>query len=218
MSAHLSRRHTIATVAGAVAAIAAIAYPLTVQLTRDVRLLGAIVSLLAVSLLIRLLLSRIEPLYKGLGVALVTGLAIGAWWLGPADLLTWQPALLNGTLLMAFAASLRTGMPLIERIARVRAMPVGPHNLDYLRGLTAVWAGFFAVATSMSVLAALAEPHWWLWWNGRLIYVAIAALVIGERLYRLHYRRQLARQGRLPDWDRDRFGTLAALIRARLNW
>ena len=80
-------------------------------------------------------------------------------------------------------------------------MPVGSHNRIYLRRLTAVWGGFFAVASALSLLGATAAPDVWLRWNGLGVYAATALLIVGERLYRIRYRRRLARDGLLPECE-----------------
>jgi len=185
--------------AGLIGGIAAIAYPLALHLSEDLRLIGGIVLLLATALLLRLCLSTLEPAYKLLGAVLGITLACGVLLAGPERLLRWQPALLNLTLLCACAFSLHRGTPLIERIARARNMPVGPHNLNYLRALTGVWAAFFALASLLSLLSAGAAHERWVLWNGGGIYLSIALLLIGERLYRVRYRRRLVREGRLQD-------------------
>jgi len=184
-----------------VAAVGAIAYPLALHLAPQVQLLGPIVAVLVIALLVRLMLSSLERPYKLLGAVLAATLVLGAVVAGPARMLRWQPALLNLTLMCACAYSLHRGMPLIERIARARRMPVGSHNRIYLRRLTAVWGGFFAVASALSLLGATVAPDVWLRWNGLGVYAAIVLLIVGERLYRIRYRRRLARDGLLPECD-----------------
>lgn|GEM_PF-1801711 len=192
-------RRSVEGAAAMVAGLAAIAYPLALHVGADLRLIGTIVLLLTCSLLLRLALSTLETGYKLLGALLGVTLAIGALLAGPERLLRWQPALLNLTLLCAFAYSLVRGTPMIERIARARYMPVGAHNVSYLRRLTGVWVAFFALSTGLSVLSIGAAHGRWVLWNGRGVYLCIALLIIGERLYRIRYRRRLAREGRLPD-------------------
>jgi len=183
---------------GAVAGVSALAYPFALHLLPGPRLLMSILAVLTAALLIRVLLSDASRRVRALTLAGVTLLVLVAFVLGAQRLLYLQPVLLNGALLIAFTASLWRGMPLIERIARVRRMPVGDHNLTYLRVLTAVWAGFFAVATVISLLTLDGNPVIRLWWNGGGIYAAILVLVGGERWYRGVYRRRLVREGLIP--------------------
>ena len=104
-----------------------------------------------------------------------------------ADWMLWYPVLVNASLLSVFGASLFSGMPVVERLARLglRGKPLPPEGVAYTRRVTAVWCGFFVVNGSIAVATILADDlTLWALWNGGLSYVAIGCLMVGEYLYR----------------------------------
>lgn len=127
-----------------------------------------------------------------LGVRLALALAglvlVGlAALLDEADWMLWYPVLVNASLLSVFGASLFSGMPVVERLARLglRGKPLPPEGVAYTRRVTAVWCGFFVVNGSIAVATILADDlTLWALWNGGLSYVAIGCLMGGEYLYR----------------------------------
>ena len=107
--------------------------------------------------------------------------------LDEADWMLWYPVLVNASLLSVFGASLFSGMPVVERLARLglRGKPLPPEGVAYTRRVTAVWCGFFVVNGSIAVATILADDlTLWALWNGGLSYVAIGCLMGGEYLYR----------------------------------
>ena len=107
--------------------------------------------------------------------------------LDEADWMLWYPVLVNASLLSVFGASLFSGMPVVERLARLglRGKPLPPEGVAYTRRVTAVWCGFFVVHGSIAVATILADDlTLWALWNGGLSYVAIGCLMGGEYLYR----------------------------------
>ncbi|WP_144635372.1 hypothetical protein [Bordetella genomosp. 13] len=114
-----------------------------------------------------------------LAFCLVLAIAQGDGWL------RWYPVLINAGLLAVFGASLLRGMPVIERLARLREPDLPPSGVRYTRRVTVVWTLFFA-ANGLAA-AALAEWGSWDWWtlyNGCISYVLIGALLAGEWLVR----------------------------------
>ena len=171
-------------------------YPLAVFFGADVVGLGTLAGLLAAGLLLRLMIMPIALHLKCAGVLLV--LAIASFWLLHSDerWLTLHPVVLNVCLLALFGGSLVRGTPMIERIARVRKMDVGEHNLGYLRRLTAIWAAFFALASIVSIATVIhGDRGLWTLWNGVLVYVGIGALTLGELIVRRRFKARLRRQG-----------------------
>lgn len=182
--------------AGAMVAL----YPLAVYFGADRIGLETLAGLLAAGLLLRLLVMPIRPQLKLAGACLLA--LVGMLWAYQQDdrWLILHPVFLNVALMSLFGLSLLRGLPMIERIARWRGMPVGEHNIRYLRGLTCVWAVFFAVCSGIS-LATVWHGNRALWalWNGALVYVSIGALTIGELLYRRRFKARLKSEGRLPE-------------------
>ena len=125
------------------------------------------------------------------GTACVLGVRLAlvglAALLDEADWMLWYPVLVNASLLSVFGASLFSGMPVVERLARLglRGKPLPPEGVAYTRRVTAVWCGFFVVNGSIAVATILADDlTLWALWNGGLSYVAIGCLMGGEYLYR----------------------------------
>ena len=79
--------------------------------------------------------------------------------LDEADWMLWYPVLVNASLLSVFGASLFSGMPVVERLARLglRGKPLPPEGVAYTRRVTAVWCGFFVVNGSIAVATILAD-------------------------------------------------------------
>ena len=89
--------------------------------------------------------------------------------LDEADWMLWYPVLVNASLLSVFGASLFSGMPVVERLARLglRGKPLPPEGVAYTRRVTAVWCGFFVVNGSIAVATILADDlTLWALWNG----------------------------------------------------
>lgn len=99
--------------------------------------------------------------------------------------LRWYPVLVNGMMLALFGASLKSGRPVVEQLARLRHPDLPPEGVRYTRNVTRVWCGFFAL--NGSVAAALAAWGPWSWWtayNGAVSYVLMGLLMAGEWLLR----------------------------------
>lgn len=105
-------------------------------------------------------------------------------------MLLYYPALVNFSLVVVFAASLRSE-PLLLRIVRARGMPVSKYGPVYLHRLTAVWSAFFAANGLVSLWTTRLSIESWTLYNGFLSYFLIAALVGGEYLFRGHYKRRM---------------------------
>jgi uncharacterized membrane protein len=111
-----------------------------------------------------------------------------------ADSAAWlraYPVLINAMLLLVFAASLRHGPTVIERLARLRHPDLPPSGVRYTRRVTQVWVAFFAVNGSIAAGLALWAPwRWWTAYNGAISYAAIGLLLAGEWLLRpAHFER-----------------------------
>ncbi|MBV7500470.1 hypothetical protein [Achromobacter sp. ACM05] len=99
--------------------------------------------------------------------------------------LRWYPVLVNGMMLAIFGASLRSGMPVVERLARLRHPDLPPEGVRYTRNVTRAWCLFFAVNGMIAAaLAAWAPWSWWVAYNGGASYVLMGLMAAGEWLIR----------------------------------
>jgi len=111
---------------------------------------------------------------------------------GEDKLLRWYPSLICALLLGAFGLSLRFGPPMIERIARVTEPDLPPVAVRYTRRVTWVWVAFFALnGTASALLAGWGPLSWWTFYNGIFAYSVMAALFVGEWLFRQRLRRRI---------------------------
>ncbi|MGE7990346.1 hypothetical protein ACQKPE_04715 [Pseudomonas sp. NPDC089554] len=105
------------------------------------------------------------------------------------QLLRWYPVLINAFMLALFGSSLLRGMPVAERLARLREPQLPPRGVRYTRRVTQVWCLFFLVngliAAGLTLWAPLA---WWTLYNGLLAYAAMGLLFVGEWLVRQRVR------------------------------
>jgi len=105
-------------------------------------------------------------------------------------LLHWYPVLMNAGLLMLFGLSLMHGMPVIERIARLREPDLPAHAVHYTRTVTMVWTLFFLInGLTAAALTLWASRESWLLYNGLIAYVLMGVLFAGEWLVRQRVRR-----------------------------
>lgn len=125
------------------------------------------------------------------------------------------PVLIDLALFGLFAATLRAGHePLISRFARRERGVLTPELVTYTRLLTQIWSVFFLVMAALAASLALWAPFMlWSLFTSAVSYLLIAALFLGEYVYRLqrfpHYRhaspwqllRNLQRSGLRRDSD-----------------
>jgi len=165
--------------------VAGLAYPYAVHLGLQHGGVRWIAPLLAALWLARALTApasqpggRVLPLLA-LGFCAVLAFTGGEAWLRA------YPVLINASLCAVFGASLLRGMPVIERLARLRDPALPPAGVRYTRCVTRVWTLFFAanglVAAALAVWAPLA---WWTLYNGGISYLLMGALLAGEWLVR----------------------------------
>jgi uncharacterized membrane protein len=119
------------------------------------------------------------------------GYAIATVIFDNAQLLLVYPALVNFTLCLVFANSLRHAEPLLLRIVRARGYVISDHTPRYLYRLTAVWAVFFILNGLVSIWTSTLSMQAWTLYNGLISYFLIAILGGGELLFRRHYKRRL---------------------------
>ena len=116
------------------------------------------------------------------------------------------PVLINGVLLVSFAATLVRPPSMIERYARLVHDDLTTAERRHCRGVTWVWVGFFAANIVLTELLVLhGSLALWTLWSGGLAYAVIGCLFAGEYVVRK------LRFGRLGNGPLDRlFARLGA--------
>ncbi|WP_449430764.1 hypothetical protein [Pseudomonas putida] len=105
------------------------------------------------------------------------------------QLLRWYPVLINALLLALFGASLLRGMPMVERLARLREPELPPRAVRYTRQVTQAWCLFFLVNGLIAASLTLWAPlGWWTLYNGLIAYAAMGLLFAIEWLIRQRVR------------------------------
>ncbi|MBS8272795.1 hypothetical protein DYI21_04285 [Thalassospira tepidiphila] len=95
--------------------------------------------------------------------------------------LRFYPVIISATLALVFALSLFSGMPIIERFARLQTPELDTFGVSYTRKLTKVWIAFFIANGLVSLWTALyATLEIWTLYNGLVSYILIAVLFVGE--------------------------------------
>jgi len=95
------------------------------------------------------------------------------------------PALISAALLVTFGASLKSGMPMIERFARMQNPDLPPDHAVHCRQVTWVWCGFFVVNGAIASLLAIRGPlEWWTLYSGLIAYVLMGVLFAAEYIVR----------------------------------
>jgi len=117
-------------------------------------------------------------LRKHVGLAILIGIAYAT---GDSRVLLFTPAIVSLYLLWIFSASLRDGMPMIERFARIVEGDLPDFTIPYCRKVTIVWCVFLATNALCVVVLALAAPiEWWALYSGLIAYLLVGTLVVGE--------------------------------------
>ncbi|WP_253927012.1 COG4648 family protein [Halomonas hibernica] len=120
-------------------------------------------------------------------------LLVGLGGLGHAELgMRAYPVAVNAVMLAIFLSSLWRGVPVIERLARLREPELPAAGVRYTRNVTWAWCGFFilngAIASWTALYASLAT---WTLYNGAISYGLIAVMFTGEWLVRHQLRSRL---------------------------
>lgn len=119
------------------------------------------------------------------------GYAIATVIFDSAPMLLFYPALVNFSLCLVFANSLRQEEPLLLRIVRARGAVINKHTPRYLYRLTALWAGFFVLNGMISIWTSTLSLQAWTLYNGLISYFIIAILGATEWIYRRHYKKKM---------------------------
>lgn len=168
--------------------LAGLAYPFAVYLGLEQLSPRLFALLLGALWLARMFSGKQTPLSRTLTtVALLFCLLLGL--AGEPALLRWYPVLISLALLGLFAGSLCSGMPIIERLARLSEPELPPAAVRYTRQVTWVWVGYFVVNASIaSGLALWAPLSWWTLYTGLIAYLLMGLLFAGEWLARQRIR------------------------------
>ncbi|MCW4153168.1 hypothetical protein OM427_27010 [Halomonas sp. 18H] len=129
--------------------------------------------------------------YLAMVVALLM-LVLGG--LGHADIgMRAYPVAINALMLVVFLTSLWRGMPIVERLARLKEPELPPAGVAYTRRVTWAWCGFFVINGSIATWTAVyADLATWTLYNGVISYGLIALMFAGEWLLRHRMRRSLS--------------------------
>lgn len=164
-----------ARIVGSLAAVLAIAWPLTVWLLQGT--LGPWPLLLVGCGLIAWRL----PQARGFAIsAAIVMLAIGL--VIDAELgMRSYPVAVNAVLLAAFAISLWRGPPVAERLARLKEPDLPARGVHYTRRVTQAWCVFFMINGAIAAwTATCADLALWSLYNGVISYGLIALMFTGE--------------------------------------
>lgn len=95
--------------------------------------------------------------------------------------LRFYPVIISTSLALVFTLSLFSGMPMIERFARLQTPELDTFGVIYTRRLTKVWIAFFIANGLVALWTALyATLETWTLYNGLISYILIAVLFVGE--------------------------------------
>lgn len=176
--------------------LALLLYPVGYYLLAGHLGLTSLVVLFAVLALLRIMGARHLALrVRGaLAAALVAFAAAILLWQSPG-LLKLYPVAVNGGLLIFALYTLRFPPSAIERLVRRLNLSVSAAGVGYMRNVTWLWCGFFAVNGSIAAYTALAaNTATWAVYNGAVSYIAAGVLFAVEFVVRGFYRRRVARR------------------------
>lgn len=124
--------------------------------------------------------------------AVLAGILGGLAFAAPALLLFAPPVLINALLAFVFGASLRSGRePVISVFARMEQGALPAELAGYTRLLTWIWTGLFTVMAGIALaLALFGSLALWSTFTNLVAYALVAALFVGEYVYRRWRYRQ----------------------------
>ncbi len=167
--------------------------------------MSAITASVGLTIASALMVASRTPLLRVAWLAVALTVAF-AWHFAPSLLLYLPPAALNIAFGVFFGVSLARGRePRIASFARLeRGGELPPDLALHARRLTWLWTAFFIASAAVGVLlAALAPLHVWSAFVNVASYLAMAALLAGDYLYR---------KLRFPQYRHASLATLVRLI------
>lgn len=141
--------------------------------------------------------ARREHLLRALAVPGTIALLVGLSALSrDARLLLATPALVSAALLVHFARSLRTEVPLVERFARMQVDHLSEPERAWCRDVTVAWCVFLALNGAVAAALAVAGPvRWWALYTGAISYGLMGMMFTAEYLLRAY---RFRRYGNAP--------------------
>ncbi|GFM61822.1 membrane protein [Pseudomonas cichorii] len=104
-------------------------------------------------------------------------------------LLRWYPVLISLFMLCLFGSSLMYGMPLVERMARLKEPELPEVAVRYTRQVNAAWCVFFMGNGLVTAALTLWAPlSWWALYTGLISYGLMGLLFAGELIIRQRVR------------------------------
>lgn len=183
----------VRTIASLIGAVALVLYPIILWLgIRHGEL--ALANTIAATLLLPAVVVRIAGKPKGqyegiralawIPLLTVACLVVSAA-LNVQDLAMMTPIAINGLLLGVFGGSLRWGVPLIERFARLQEDELSAAQVRWCRNWTLVWCAYFVFnIIALSLLIGFAPPTWWALYTSLIAYIIMGVLFAAERIGR----------------------------------
>jgi len=176
------------------------AYPVIVLLGLRTLPLGTIAAILIAVALLRLWYLRSAGNNQAIPLALTLILLLVLVYTllsGEPKSLKFYPVAVNTTLLLAFSYSLHTGIPVIERLARLQDPNLPSAAVGYTRRVTWVWCGFFLLNGLAALYTSLyCSFEVWAWYNGGIAYILMGLLFAGEYLVRRRVKRYIHAQAK----------------------
>ncbi|WP_151441912.1 hypothetical protein [Halomonas lysinitropha] len=123
----------------------------------------------------------------------VAALLLAAGIMGHAELgMRAYPVAVNAIMLAIFLASLFQGMPIVERLARLREPDLTAAGVRYTRRVTWAWCGFFIINGTIATWTVFhTDLAVWTLYNGVISYGLIGLMFGSEWLLRQRLRRSL---------------------------
>ncbi|BAJ04065.1 COG4648 family protein [Shewanella violacea] len=168
-----------------VTGILLLAYPLAVYFGLNYLPTGTIAMVLCCILITRLLIQKQQVKAMILPIIVGIGLTAASFIAKRHDWLLYYPVVINLSMLMLFAYSLKLGPCMIERLARLKEPELPDEAIPYLIKVTKIWCGLFVFNGSVALYTAhYASLEIWTLYNGLIAYLLIGSLLGGEWLYR----------------------------------
>ncbi|AQS38468.1 putative membrane protein [Shewanella psychrophila] len=168
-----------------VTGILLLGYPLAVYFGLNYLPTGTIAMVLCFILVTRLLIQKQQVKAMILPIIVGIGLTAASFIAKRHDWLLYYPVVINLSMLMLFAYSLRLGPSMIERLARLKEPELPDEAIPYLKKVTLIWCGLFVFNGSVALYTAhYASLEIWTLYNGLIAYLLIGSLLGGEWLYR----------------------------------
>ncbi|MEI6859755.1 MAG: hypothetical protein V5788_08260 [Shewanella sp.] len=160
-------------------------YPLTVYFGLKYLPAGTLAMVLCFILVIRLLIQKQQVKAMVLPILMGIGLTAASFIAKQHDWLLYYPVVINFSMLILFAYSLKLGPSMIERLARLKDPELPDEATPYLKKVTLIWCGLFIVNGSVALYTVhYASLDIWTLYNGLIAYLIIGSLLGGEWLYR----------------------------------